>query len=174
MLSRLRMMGATGIRSSGMGLRGRIDQLPFVALRCNLIYGIDIVNIRREFSKNGFVIRIIGNKTENDVKKLKISWKDLKNLVDLPENRSQGLKCRLIGIKDQVVKLGGVRVLVFYFGRFELDLRVMFSMFVIWGGIYFLMRYSWLEMDTLIDLMSRYEITSRGISLVETYPEVHF
>lgn len=174
MLSRLRMMGATGLRGSGMILQGRMEQLPFVALRSNLIYGIDIVNIRREFSKNAFVIRVIGNKTENDVKKVKMSWKDLKNLVDLPENRNQGLKCRLIGIKDQVVKLGGVRVLVFYFGRFDLDLTVMFSMFAIWGGIYFLMRYNWLEMDTLINLMSRYEITSRGIVLVETYPEVYF
>ena len=48
----------------------------------------------------------------------------------------------------------------------------MFCMIAIWGGIYFLMRYNWLEMDRLIDLMNRYEATSRGISLVERYPEV--
>lgn len=68
------------------------------------------------------MFRKVGNGSVNNVKSVKMSWKDLKNLVDLPENRNQGLKCRVVGIKDQVVKLGGVRVLVFYFGRYELDL----------------------------------------------------
>lgn len=68
------------------------------------------------------MFRKVGNGGVHDVKSVKMSWKDLKNLVDLPENRNQGLKCRVVGIKDQVVKLGGVRVLVFYFGRYELDL----------------------------------------------------
>lgn len=68
------------------------------------------------------MFRKVGNGSVHDVKSVKMSWKDLKNLVDLPENRNQGLKYRVVGIKDQVVKLGGVRVLVFYFGRYELDL----------------------------------------------------
>lgn len=68
------------------------------------------------------MFRKVGDGSVNNVKSVKMSWKDLKNLVDLPENRNQGLKCRVVGIKDQVVKLGGVRVLVFYFGRYELDL----------------------------------------------------
>lgn len=68
------------------------------------------------------MIRTVGTRSVNDVKRVKMSWKDLKSLVDVPENRNQGLKCRVVGIKDQVVKLGGVRVLVFYFGRYDLDL----------------------------------------------------
>ena len=45
-------------------------------------------------------------------------------------------------------------------------------MFAIWGSLYGIMRYGILDMDTLIDLMSRFEITSRGIDLVEHYPNV--
>lgn len=47
-------------------------------------------------------------------------------------------------------------------------------MFAIWGCCYGIMRYSLLDMDTLIDLMSRFEVTSRGITLVEQYPNVQF
>ena len=48
---------------------------------------------------------------------MKINWKDLKGLIDLPENQGKGWKRRLLGMKDQIVKLGAVRVVVFYFGR---------------------------------------------------------
>ena len=34
------------------------------------------------------------------------------------------------------------------------------------------MRYDFLDMDTLINLMSQYEFTSQGISLVESHPDV--
>ena len=34
------------------------------------------------------------------------------------------------------------------------------------------MRYDFLDMDTLINLMSQYEYTSKGISLVESHPNV--
>ena len=34
------------------------------------------------------------------------------------------------------------------------------------------MRYNFLDMDTLINLMSQYEYTSKGISLVESHPNV--
>ena len=103
---------------------------------------------------------------------MNIRWKDLKNLVDLPENRDKGMKCRLMGMKDQIVKLGGVRIVLFYFGRYELWIWVSCSLLGIWGSLYFLMRYNWLEMDKLIDLMSRLELTSRGISVVESHPDV--
>ena len=93
-------------------------------------------------------------------------------MVDLPENRDKGLKCRLIGIKDQIVKLGGVRVVVFYFGRYDYFYGMKGSMFAIWGCLYGIMRYGILDMDTLIDLMSRFEFTSRGIELVEHFPNV--
>ena len=34
------------------------------------------------------------------------------------------------------------------------------------------MRYNFLDMDTLINLMSQYEYTSKGIGLVESHPNV--
>ena len=34
------------------------------------------------------------------------------------------------------------------------------------------MRYDFLDMDTLINLMSQYEYTSKGIGLVESHPDV--
>ena len=46
------------------------------------------------------------------------------------------------------------------------------SNLAIWAGLYFLMRYDFLDMDTLINLMSQYEFTSKGISLVESHPDV--
>lgn len=122
MLTRFSMMGIRGIKGDGSVFSRRITIFPFVALRCNFVYGTDVMSIRREYCKISLVFRKVGNGSVNNVKSVKMSWKDLKNLVDLPENRNQGLKCRVVGIKDQVVKLGGVRVLVFYFGRYELDL----------------------------------------------------
>ena len=34
------------------------------------------------------------------------------------------------------------------------------------------MRYDFLDMDTLINLMSQYEFTSKGFGLVESHPDV--
>jgi len=53
---------------------------------------------------------------------MKLKWKDLISLVDLPENKGKGLKVRLAGIKDQIVKLGGTRIVLFYFGRYVIVL----------------------------------------------------
>lgn len=44
----------------------------------------------------------------------KITWKDIYNMIDEPENRKLPLLKRIGGIKNQVIKLGGVRVIVFH------------------------------------------------------------
>ena len=45
----------------------------------------------------------------------KILWKDVYNLIDLPQNRKLPLLKRVSSIKDQVMKLGGKRVIIFFF-----------------------------------------------------------
>ena len=71
----------------------------------------------RHLSKNIHCFQSLGTETVNNYNNKKLKWKDLRDMVDLPEYRDKGLKVRLGSIKDQIVKLGGVRVVVFYFGR---------------------------------------------------------
>jgi len=46
------------------------------------------------------------------------------------------------------------------------------SLFVIWGGLYGVLRYGVLDLDTLINLMNHFDFTSRGVDLVREYPQV--
>ena len=45
----------------------------------------------------------------------RIRWKDIYNLIDLPQNRHLPFLKRMASAKDQVMKLGGKRVIIFYF-----------------------------------------------------------
>ena len=48
---------------------------------------------------------------KKDIPNLK--WKDIMSLIDLPENRNKGIIKRIGGIKNQILKLGGMNVVVF-------------------------------------------------------------
>lgn len=49
----------------------------------------------------------------------KIRWRDIYNLIDLPQNRKLPFLKRVSSIKDQVMKLGGKRVIIFYFSSYH-------------------------------------------------------
>lgn len=51
MLTRFSMMGIRDIRGDGSAFSRRINHVPFLALRCNLVYGTDVMSIRREYGK---------------------------------------------------------------------------------------------------------------------------
>ena len=99
------LLCANTVKYSVLGLKQPISY--------NLSYYISI----RHLSKNVHRFRSLGTKSVDDYNNKKLKWKDLRDMVDLPEYRDKGLKVRIGGIKDQIVKLGGVRVVVFYVGR---------------------------------------------------------
>ena len=145
---------------------GRAVSSPF--LQKSRSYHFSITFVARYSSSTllvsdySFIRRASSSAEKKDIPKLK--WRDIISLIDLPENKGQGLLKRIKGIKDQTIKLGGTNVVVFYFGSF----------FVFWGVLYVLLKNGLLPMDTLIDLLGKTSFTSKAITLVEQYPNLSY
>ncbi|KAK8803076.1 hypothetical protein WA538_002040 [Blastocystis sp. DL] len=107
--------------------------------------------------------RFFASSTNHEAKQ-KITWRDIYNMVDEPENRKKPLLQRFKGIKNQVIRLGGIRVVVFHTA----------TMFVMWGVMYAFLKYDILDMDTLIAFMNRYSFTSQYSQMVLNHPEASY
>ena len=93
-------------------------------------------------------------------------------MIDEPENRKKPLRQRIKGIKDQAIKLGGIRVIVFHTVGYPyfLPFHCRFGFF--WALLYVILRYSALDIDTLINFMNNYPFMSKYTGLVLRYPDV--
>ena len=95
-------------------------------------------------------------------------------MIDDPENRKKPLRQRIKGIKDQAIKLGGVRVLVFHTVGYSYSLPCHCRFGFFWALIYVILRYSALDIDTLINFMNNYSFTKNYTELVLRFPNVLF
>ena len=93
-------------------------------------------------------------------------------MIDEPENRNKPLRQRIKGIKNQAIKLGGIRVLVFHTVGYSYSFPCYCRFGVFWALIYAILRYSALDLDTLIGFMNNYSFTSKYTDLVLRFPEV--